>query len=278
MLPSLSAAELISHLPRRPADSHKGMFGTVAVIGGARGMVGAPLLAARAALKLGAGCVRVGMIAEPVLAVDPTQPELMIDSASEILRQVQFSVLVMGCGMGMQAPVLLGHAMNCSVPLVLDADALNLLAQYGELRALLAKRSAPTVFTPHPGEAANLLGWPVATVQADRVTAVQQLAQQLGGPVVLKGFHSLCADVDGKVFINNSGNPGMSTAGMGDVLAGMVASFLAQNMTPMHALCLAVHLHGAAGDTFARHDAIGMTASELTEQARHLLHQWQKNH
>ncbi len=278
MLPALSAAELISHLPRRPPDSHKGMFGTVAVIGGSRGMVGAPLLAARAALKLGAGCVRVGMIAEPHLPVDPLQPELMIDTASEVLRQKQFSVLVMGCGMGTQNVGMLAYGLDCPVPLVLDADALNLLAEYAELRALLSKRMAPTVFTPHPGEAAHLLNWPAPTVQADRVTAVQQLAQQLGGPVVLKGFHSLCADVDGKVFINNSGNPGMSTAGMGDVLAGMTASFLAQNMTPMHALCLAVHLHGAAGDTFARHDAIGMTASELTEQARHLLHQWQKNH
>jgi hydroxyethylthiazole kinase-like uncharacterized protein yjeF len=131
------------------------------------------------------------------------------------------------------------------------------------------------VLTPHPGEAARLLGCAAQQIQADRVAAVRQLAQKFRCSVVLKGANSLCAMHDGKLFVNNTGNPGMSNAGMGDVLTGMIAAFIAQGMSADDALRLAVHLHGAAGDALAeQHAGIGMTASELTDWARYLLNSW----
>ena len=271
--------------PKRPRDSHKGMFGTVAVIGGAPGMVGAPLLAARAALKMGAGCVHVGLLADNAPNVDLLQPELMLHSAHDILSSTPFalsqskgnSAIAIGCGMGrdMAAQKLLYDALNTDAALVLDADALNILAQRPDLRILLLSRKNATVLTPHPGEAARLLACGIGEVQADRVAAVRQLAQKFGCSVVLKGADSLCATRDGRLFVNRTGNPGMSAAGMGDVLTGMIAAFIAQGMPADDALLLAVHLHGAAGDALAEQQAsIGMTATEVTEWARWLLNQW----
>ena len=281
----IDKAQVIANFPKRPRDSHKGMFGTVAVIGGAPGMVGAPLLAARAALKMGAGCVHVGLLADNAPNVDLLQPELMLHSANDILSSTPFalsqskgnSAIAIGCGMGrdMAAQKLLYDALNTDAALVLDADALNILAQRPDLRILLLSRKNATVLTPHPGEAARLLACGIGEVQADRVAAVRQLAQKFGCSVVLKGADSLCATRDGRLFVNRTGNPGMSAAGMGDVLTGMIAAFIAQGMPADDALLLAVHLHGAAGDALAEQQAsIGMTATEVTEWARWLLNQW----
>jgi hydroxyethylthiazole kinase-like uncharacterized protein yjeF len=268
---------VVANFPKRPRDSHKGMFGSVAVIGGASGMIGAALLAARAALKLGAGCVHVGLLADNAPGVDPLQPELMLHSAADALRLPGVDVLAIGCGLGrdMAAQKLLHDVLNCDAALVLDADALNILALRPDLCALLLSRKAATVLTPHPGEAARLLACEIGEVQADRVAAVQQLAQKFACSVVLKGASSLCATRDGRLFVNQTGNPGMSAAGMGDVLTGMIAAFIAQGMAADDALLLAVHLHGAAGDALAEQQAtIGMTATEVTEWARWLLNQW----
>ena len=306
----IDKAQVMANFPKRPRDSHKGMFGSVAVIGGASGMVGAPLLAARAALKLGAGCVHVGLLAENAPTVDMVQPELMLHGARgalEILSRQEGSkssavrpelvegkqsvhvstsstrtdkdnsVLVIGCGMGIStgAYKLLYEALKSGSPVVLDADALNLLARHADLQDDLRDRKAATVLTPHPGEAARLLNCEIKDVQADRVAAALQLAQKFACSVVLKGADSLCATRDCKLFVNRTGNPGMSSAGMGDVLAGMIAAFIAQGMTADDALLLAVHLHGAAGDALAQQEAsIGMTATEVTEWARWLLNQW----
>lgn len=275
MIP-LTPALLRPLLPIRPRDSHKGLFGTVAMIGGAAGMVGAALLAGRAALKLGSGCVRVGILADGAPVVDTAQPELMLLPAAAIFA-TPFTVLVMGCGMGggEAARALLAQGLPCAVPLVLDADALNLVSQNKALKTALLARDAATVLTPHPAEAARLLGCSTQTVQADRVTAVQQLAQQFRCSVVLKGADSLCATQDGRLFINTTGNSGMSTAGMGDVLAGIIAAFIAQGMRADDALLLGVYLHGAAGDVLAQQGiAVGMTATELIETARRVLNQW----
>jgi ADP-dependent NAD(P)H-hydrate dehydratase / NAD(P)H-hydrate epimerase len=269
-------------LPKRPRDSHKGLFGTVAVIGGASGMIGAPLLAARAALKLGAGCVHVGLLAENAPGVDMQQPELMLHSAAAALQLPDVNVLAVGCGLGhdVAAQQLFHDALNIYVPnskaaLVLDADALNILVLRPDLRALLTARKAASVLTPHPGEAANLLACSTTEIQADRVAAVQRLAQQFACSVVLKGADSLCATSDGKIFVNKTGNPGMSSAGMGDVLTGMIAAFIAQGLSADDAMLSAVHLHGAAGDALAEQGiTIGMTATEVTEWARWLLNQW----
>lgn len=277
-LPAITQKQVASLLPKRPHDSHKGLFGIVAVIGGASGMIGAPLMAARAALKLGAGCVHVGLLANNAPGVDLLQPELMLHNASTALHLPGVDVLAVGCGMGrdMAAQKLLYDALHSKAALVLDADALNMLALRPDLRTLLITREAASVLTPHPGEAARLLACSTEEIQSDRIVAVQQLAQQLHCSVVLKGANSLCATRNGQLFINKTGNAGMSSAGMGDVLTGMIAAFVAQGLSVDNALLLAVHLHGAAGDALAgQYATLGMTATEVTEWARWLLNQWQ---
>jgi ADP-dependent NAD(P)H-hydrate dehydratase / NAD(P)H-hydrate epimerase len=273
----ITRKQVMANFPKRPRDSHKGLFGTVAVIGGANGMIGAPLLAARATLKLGAGCVHVGLLAENAPSVDFLQPELMLHSASAALQLADVDVFAVGCGLGrdMAAQKLLHAALNSNAALVLDADALNILAQRPDLRTLMIARETACVLTPHPGEAARLLACDTEEIQADRVATVTQLARQLRCSVVLKGAGSLCATRDGRLFVNTTGNPGMSSAGMGDVLTGMIAAFIAQGLTADNAMLLAVHLHGAAGDALAQQQAtIGMTATEVTEWARWLLNRW----
>jgi hydroxyethylthiazole kinase-like uncharacterized protein yjeF len=270
----ITQKQVAAFLKPRPKDSHKGLFGTVTVIGGANGMVGAPLLAGRAALKLGAGCVHVGLLADNAPAVDMTSAELMLHSASSALKSTKPDVLVIGCGLGHSpaAQKLLYDALLLDVALVLDADALNIIAQRPDLRGMLHTRKAPSVFTPHPGEAANLLACSTEDIQKDRAASVRHLAQHLNGSVVLKGAGSLCATRDGKLHLNQTGNPGMSSAGMGDVLSGMIAAFIAQGLSADEALLLGVHLHGAAGDELEKQQAtLGMSATEVTEWARWLL-------
>ena len=275
----LTRSAVIANVPQRPRNSHKGLFGKVVVLGGADGMIGAALLAARAALKMGAGSVHIGLLAENATKVDFLQPEIMLHSATAALKLREVNVLAVGCGMGADttAQKLLRAALDSNAALVLDADALNILAQRPKLCTQLSARIAPCVLTPHPGEAARLLACSTKEIQADRVGAVQKIAQALNCSVVLKGADSVCATRDGHLFLNTTGNPGMSSAGMGDVLTGMIAGFIAQGMTGEHAMLLAVHLHGAAGDALAAQLAgIGMTATEVIEQARLLLNQWMK--
>ncbi|MEO8343958.1 MAG: NAD(P)H-hydrate dehydratase [Gallionella sp.] len=273
----ITQSQVMANFPPRPRDSHKGLFGTVAVIGGATGMIGAPLLAARAALKLGAGRVHVGLLTENAPGVDFLQPELMLHSASAAMQLRDVNVMAVGCGLGvdMAAQKILHAAFNINAALVLDADALNILALRADLRMLLSAREAACVLTPHPGEAARLLACSTQEIQADRIAAGTQLARQLHCNVVLKGADSLCATRDGKLFVNTTGNPGMGSAGMGDVLTGMISAFVAQGLAADNAMLLAVYLHGAAGDALAKqHAAVGMTATEVTEWARWLLNQW----
>ncbi|CAH1207420.1 ADP-dependent (S)-NAD(P)H-hydrate dehydratase [Candidatus Nitrotoga sp. BS] len=276
-IPAITQKQVAAFLSPRPRDSHKGNFGTAAVIGGASGMVGAPLLAARAALKLGAGCVHVGMLAENALSVDILQPELMLHNAQTVLRLPKLDALAIGCGMGHNdiAQKVLQDALQLDTALVLDADALNILAIRPDLRTVLISRQNASVITPHPGEAARLLGCTTEEVQAARSEAVQELAKRFHSTVVLKGAHSLCVTRNGKIYVNKIGNPGMSSPGMGDVLTGMIAAFIAQGLDVDQALLLAVHLHGAAGDAMAKQKiTIGMTATEVTESARWLINQW----
>jgi len=264
-------------LSARPQDSHKGMFGTVAVIGGASGMVGAAILSGRAALKLGAGCVHLGLLAEDAPSVDLQQPELMVHGSQFALQIPKLDVVAIGCGLShnLDAQKTLHDALKLETTLVLDADALNIIALRPDLRSMLATRKSASVITPHPGEAARLLGVSPDEIQSSRQASAEELAQRLNCSVVLKGAVSLCVTQNGKTWKNNTGNPGMSGPGMGDVLSGMIASFIAQRMTPDQAILLAVHLHGAAGDELAKQQAeIGMTASEVTEWSRWILNQW----
>ena len=268
-------ASVLLTLPTRRRDSNKGDFGNVGVLGGAAGMTGALLLAARAALHLGAGKVYAASLT-PALVVDFIQPELMLKSLDDFFVS-PLNVLVVGPGLGQSdaAHAVLARALQHPATLVLDADALNLLAASAERKESLLQRSAPTLLTPHPGEAAHLLGYDTATIQRDRPAAALQLAQQYRACVVLKGAGSICAAPDGSWRLNPTGNPGMSSAGMGDVLSGMLAALLAQRMAPFEALQLAVYLHGAAADALVARDVgpVGLTASEVLLEARALLNQ-----
>ncbi len=270
-------------LGARKRNAHKGQFGTVGVIGGARGMVGAPMLAARAALVCGAGKVRVGLLAGEVLAVDLAQPELMIGAIDDALTA---DVLVVGPGAGRSASAtsisqfersVLPAAIAARKPLVLDADALNALAYSDALRkSFAATRKAPTVLTPHPAEAARLLNIHTADVQGDRLGAALEIARTFGAYVVLKGTGSICAFPDGRWSVNTTGNPGLASGGTGDVLAGMIGAFLAQGLEAAQALQYAVCLHGAAADALVARGKgpIGLTASEVSGEARRLLNVW----
>ena len=276
-IPVITQKQVSSFLPARPRDSHKGQFGTVAIIGGGNGMIGAALLAGRAALKLGAGCVHVGLLADNAPVVDMQQAELMLNQAQAALQLPRLDVIAIGCGMGhsLSAQKILHDALRLETALVLDADALNMLAMRPDLRSLLFARKAPSVITPHPGEAAHLLGISTDEVQSARAASAQELARRMNCSVVLKGSGTLCVTRDAKIWLNNTGNPGMSSPGMGDVLSGIIAAFIAQGLSADNAMLLAVHLHGAAGDALAQQQAsIGMTASEVTEWARWLLNQW----
>ena len=255
----------------RPRNFHKGTAGSLAILGGAAGMTGAALLAGRAALKLGAGRVYVGMLEETTL--DPGAPELMLRHPDDALGQ-DLDALVVGPGLGQsgRAEALVGAVLASDMPCVLDADALNLLADNRDLRAACAKRRSDTLLTPHPGEAARLLNCKIADVQGDRLAAAQRISGELNAHVVLKGNGSVLVARDGHWFVNTSGNPGMASAGMGDVLSGILGAFLAQRLPGEAALVLGVHLHGAAADAAGL--GAGLTASELIEPARALWNRW----
>jgi hydroxyethylthiazole kinase-like uncharacterized protein yjeF len=262
----------------RPRNSHKGMMGGVGILGGAPGMTGAALLAGRAALKLGAGRIYVGLLDNAALAVDTDQPELMLRRPGEVLESGFATVLVAGPGLGQSAGALalLKQAIAAGLPLVLDADALNLLAAHPVLAGHLRKRAAPSLITPHPLEAARLLGLDTAEVRADRIAAALALAKRLNALTVLKGCGSVIASPAGRWYINTSGNPGMASAGMGDVLAGIAAALLAQGWQAEAALLCAVHLHGAAADALVGRGIgpIGLTADETIDAARRVFNAW----
>lgn len=263
-------------LKARPRNFHKGMAGSLAILGGAAGMSGAALLAGRAALKLGAGRVYAGLLDEG-MTLDSAAPELMVRHPDDALGQ-DLDALVVGPGLGEgeRAQTLLGAALASDLPCVLDADALNLISENEDLRHACARRTAETLLTPHPAEAARLLALSTADVQADRVKAARILAGNLNAHVVLKGAGSVLAARDGHWFINTSGNPGMASAGMGDVLAGMLGALLAQRYSGESTLVLGAHLHGAAADALVKAGIgpVGLTASELIDAARREWNRW----
>jgi hydroxyethylthiazole kinase-like uncharacterized protein yjeF len=268
------ARRLPAVLQRQRRNVHKGSFGTLGIIGGAAGMVGAPLLAGRAALYAGAGKTLVGLAADPVPAIDPMMPELMLRSADAVLA-APLDALVCGPGLaaGAKSSELVRHALALPLPLLLDADALNAIADDPALAELVAARRSPTLLTPHPGEAARLLRITVAEVQRDRPRAAAALANKLNASVALKGVGTVIAHPDGRYAINGSGNPGLASGGTGDTLAGFVGALLAQGVPGPEALELAVCLHGAAADALVARGVgpLGLTAGELPAAARALL-------
>ena len=241
---ALTQLENRHHLPARAHNSHKGRYGHVGIIGGAAGMVGACLIAGRAALQQGAGSITLGMLDDRVV-VDYGEPRLMF-SAPENLLATPLSVLAIGPGLGQspRAHALLETALAAPCPLVLDADALNLLAGDSDLASQAARRSHPTLLTPHPGEAARLLGVTGVEIQANRIEFACHLVTQYRAHVALKGAGTVMAHPGGRYAINTSGGPWLAQAGSGDRLTGMLAALLGQGMAAGDALEAAVWLHG----------------------------------
>jgi hydroxyethylthiazole kinase-like uncharacterized protein yjeF len=261
-------------LRRTRHNVHKGSFGTLAIVGGDDGMAGAPLLAGRAALHLGAGKVWVGLCASTPPAVDWSQPELMLRAARTVLDAgADAMVIGPGLGTGDAARAHVAHALRLEIPLVIDADALNLIARDSALASGVTARAAPTVLTPHPAEAARLSATTVGAIQNDRLDAALSLSAAMKAVVVLKGAGSVVAYPDGRFAINSSGNAALASAGTGDVLAGMIGSLLAQGVSLDAAVAIGVCLHGAAADTLVAEGVgpVGVTASELAPMARRLI-------
>lgn len=255
--------------PRAPT-AHKGSFGQVLVIGGDLGTGGAALLSAEAALRGGAGMVSLATRPEHVTASLVRRPEIMcsgVESTYSLTTLVERAdVLVVGPGLG-QAPwgrSLLSLAAQCGLPQVWDADALNLLAAGG------VQLPTGCVITPHPGEAARLLQCTVAEVQGDRPAAARELARRYACVALLKGAGTLIAAPDGRLALCDRGHPAMASAGLGDVLAGLIGALLAQDLTPFEAACLGAWLHAAAGARLGEQGR-GLAAADLIPVIRQLL-------
>jgi ADP-dependent NAD(P)H-hydrate dehydratase / NAD(P)H-hydrate epimerase len=247
----LTADDLWNWLPPRLPDTHKGDLGHVLVIGGDHGMAGAPILAGRTALRAGSGLVSLATRADHAPTAVAAQPELMahgvedLDGLDHLMARADVIALGPGLGRSQWSRLLWKQALAAKQPLVLDADGLNLLAGQSVNRDHL-------VITPHPGEAARLLDCSVAEIQSDRFQAVRELARRCAATVVLKGHGSLIADRDGQVCVCAHGNPAMASAGMGDALTGLIASFLGQGLHDFDAACCGVLAHALAGDVAAR--------------------------
>ncbi len=255
-------------LPRRRRDGHKGHYGHVLVIGGDHGFAGAPSMSAQAAARCGAGLVSLATRAENLTAVLARQPEIMaraVEDVAELEPLLERATVVAvgpGLGTGEWGQTLLKRVLMTDLPLVLDADALNLLADWG------VDANDHWILTPHPGEAGRLLGCDSATVQRDRFAAVEALASRYGGTALLKGLGTLVRGGDGCALISD-GNPGMGSGGMGDVLTGVIAALLAQGVPPYQAATLGAMAHARAADrAAAEHGERGLLATDLLPPLR----------
>ncbi len=286
--PGLSTIEpeyLFGSWPERVASAHKGQLGHLLLIAGSVGKTGAALMAAEAALRAGVGLVTVASAASAIPLMAPALPEAMWEplletatgaiafDAAERLAELlsERSALALGPGLGLHDETVrlvrqLVHqfGQKSRVPMVVDADGLNALVGHTDL---LPPRQAIGL-TPHPGEAARLLGTTTADVQNDRLSAVRELASRINNRVLLKGYRSLIADPNGDTVVNLTGNPGLATAGSGDVLTGIVGGLLAQGSAVDHALVVGAYVHGLAGDLAAK--KLGETSLVATDVIRAL--------
>ncbi len=256
---------LRSKLPLRPVDSHKGTFGHLLVLAGSVGLTGAAMLASNAAMRAGCGMVTLGCpesvnvicetnLIEVITAPLPETDAHTLDlTASEhifdIIRKRKCSALLIGPGLGRheRTTQLVGDIIkHSSLPLIIDADALNSLSDSSP--HVLLRAAQPVIITPHPAELSRLLGVTVADIQADRLKYSMQCATQYGVITILKGCNTIIATPESDIYINPTGNTGLATAGTGDVLAGLIGSFLVQGMDPVDAACTAVYVHGKAAD------------------------------
>lgn len=262
--------EVMATLVPRQRSAHKGHFGHVLIIGGDHGMSGAPRIAAEASARVGAGLISVATRRAHSAIFNLTRPELMchdIDDIAELSPLTNAaSVVAIGPGLGQSqwSQALLQKAIETELPLIVDADALNLLSQQPQ-------KNDHWILTPHPGEAGRLLGCSSKQIQANRLQAVKQLYDRYGGVIVLKGAGTLIYNGEGSIRLASVGNPGMASGGMGDALAGIIAGLVAQQFSLMNAACVGVILHGMAADKAAEQDGErGMLAMDLMPHLRHL--------
>ncbi len=257
-------------LAARKAHAHKGDFGHVLVIGGDEGMPGAPILAADAAFAAGAGLVTVATRPQHILAVTARRPEALVCGLDDVKQLkpllARADVVVLGPGLGQSAwsDALFQAVLKTSLPLIMDADALNLLAKQ-------PRENQRWLLTPHPGEAARLLNISVQEVQADRLHALKQLRHRYGGNVILKGAGSLIVNTHDHIFVCNAGHPAMATAGMGDVLSGVVAALVAQGLPLAEAAPVGVYAHAYAGEKAAGDGRRSVLASDLGPYLRMII-------
>ncbi|HAT39312.1 NAD(P)H-hydrate dehydratase [Polynucleobacter necessarius] len=285
----LAVPNLVHQLKRGPTE-HKGNAGKVVLIGGAPGMAGALLLAGKACIHLGAGWTILEMLDPASARADTEQPELMIRLATSNIQETLNATTpdVMAIGPGLGQSTLAHQYLNAAlahpnIPLILDADALNLISDSNALLSLLQARNLQypglTTLTPHPGEAAKLLKRSAEKVQSDRMKAIENLIELTHSIVALKGQHTLIASPQHRPLQCLAGNPGMGTGGMGDVLTGSIAAVAAQGVRHQldlwQATCIAVQLHAAAADNLVKKGIgpIGLTPSETILEMRSLLNQ-----
>jgi hydroxyethylthiazole kinase-like uncharacterized protein yjeF len=276
---TLTLNSTLEYLPERPQNSHKGDFGHVLVVGGDYGMGGAVRLAGEAALRTGAGAVSIATRPEHAFSILGNCPELMCHGIQEAEKLnpllTKATVIVVGPGIGLEhwGSSLFKKVLETHLPLIIDAQALHLFAHYSSKRSHLPSRHKRWILTPHPGEAAELLNITPQDIQKDRLNAVTEIQKRYGGIIVLKGAGTLIsssASIAPNVCLE--GNPGMATAGMGDVLSGIIAGLIAQGLSLEQAAKLGVCLHASAGDqSAAAAGERGMKASDLFPFLRNLL-------
>lgn len=273
-------------LPPRSLNTHKGSYGSVFVVACSKGMAGSGMMCSRAAIRSGAGIVVLGLPESLQRFVAANTMEIMTKGledkgtgilAEECIPQLletanKSSVLVIGPGLTDSESIraiMPEVIVNCTIPIVIDADGLNSIAQNP---GILKKRRGEIAITPHPGEMTRLCGCSSSDIQKDRLGYAERFAREFGVIVVLKGFRTIVALPDGTVYINPTGNPGMATAGSGDVLAGMIAGFAAQKSKLADAVLCGVYLHGAAGDYAAgKMGEYGLTAGDIIENIPHTI-------
>jgi hydroxyethylthiazole kinase-like uncharacterized protein yjeF len=254
----------------RPKVAYKNLFGHVLVIGGDYGMPGAVRLAAEAALRVGAGLVTVATRPEHLTIITANRPEIMchgiiqMEQLEALLTRATIIAIGPGLGQSIWSKALLKLALTRNLPKIIDADALNLLAQYPQ-------KDNHWILTPHVGEAARLLSSDIPAIETDRILAVKAIQQSYGGIAVLKGAGSLITGEHTPVFICQAGNPGMASGGMGDVLTGVIAGLLAQGLNLLNAAKVGVYIHARAGDLAANTEPRGLLALDLMPYLRHLV-------
>ncbi|PIS29771.1 NAD(P)H-hydrate dehydratase [Candidatus Saganbacteria bacterium CG08_land_8_20_14_0_20_45_16] len=261
-------------LPKRLPESHKGDYGRVLIIAGSSGMTGAAILAGRAALRSGAGLTYLAVPKKLIDLVDLATPEIITRSFDDI-SAIKANSWVIGPGLGVtsKTQALITKLLTAQNPLVstilIDADGLNIIVKK---ISLLKQAKAKVIITPHPGELARLINKSVSYVQSNRRKVAKEFAHDHKCIVVLKGTGTIVADPCGEVYINQTGNPGLATAGTGDVLSGMIGAFCAQGLVPFEAAILGVYSHGLAGDLAAREKGeIGLIASDVVEKIPYAL-------